>query len=123
MLRANLILEEAKETIEALGFEINLVPVHEIGYGTRKEATLIEKFEPNLKEIADGCADISVVTIGTLIACGIHDAELLKAVDRNNLDKFGPGHSIREDGKLIKPPGHKPPDILQILRNQRYEGE
>lgn len=32
--------------------------------------------------------------------------------------KFGPGHSIRADGKLVKPPGHKPPDIAAELARQ-----
>ena len=74
--------------------------------------------DPNLVEIADGCADLSVVTIGTLSACGIADEMLLGVVDANNLAKFGPGHSIREDGKLIKPKNHKPPDIAQLLEIQ-----
>ncbi len=43
------------------------------------------------------------------------DKEIQKMVDNNNLEKFGPGHSIREDGKLIKPPYHKAPDIQGFL--------
>lgn len=105
-LRANLILEEAAETVRALGFQC----VTKI---------FSKEVEPNLVEIVDGCADISVVTIGTLSACGVSDQPILEAVDANNLAKFGPGSCRREsDGKWIKPPGHKPPDIMALLREQ-----
>jgi predicted HAD superfamily Cof-like phosphohydrolase len=69
-------------------------------------------------EVADGCADVSVVTIGTLSACGIADKPLLKEVDESNLRKFGPGYSKREDGKWIKPPDWKVPDIAKVLNEQ-----
>lgn len=110
-LRANLILEEALETIRALGF------------GTNKVG-LVDLYEPDLVEIVDGCLDVSVVTIGTLVACGVKDKRLLEIVDKNNLDKFGPGHTIREDGKVIKPPNHKPPtlDIERELIRQGWDG-
>lgn len=112
-LRAKLILEEALETVAALGFDVCLGP----------DRALVEMAclsfadgeTPNLEEIIDGCCDIKVVTTGTLIACGVPDEPFQRAVDQNNLDKFGPGHSWREDGKLIKPSGHKPPDIAGIL--------
>jgi predicted HAD superfamily Cof-like phosphohydrolase len=38
-----------------------------------------------------------------------------QAVDQNNLAKFGPGGHRREDGKWVKPPDHKPPDIAGLL--------
>ena len=115
-LRARLILEEALETITALGF---IVVKSKKGDGLEVFAS----GEPNLIEIVDGCADVSVVTIGTLSACGVHDAPILELVDNNNLAKFGPGSHRRKDGKWEKPPGHKPPDILEALRAQRYVGE
>jgi predicted HAD superfamily Cof-like phosphohydrolase len=119
-LRAKLILEEALETIEALGFGIGVeVGDHAI---TMRNVRFYATSVGNLLKIADGCADLSVVTIGTLSACGICDHDLLMEVDRNNLNKFGPGHTIREDGKLVKPPGHKPPNILEVLRTQGYSG-
>lgn len=114
-----LILEEALETVEALGIDL-LVEI------TRTDNMLdMENFQfiesengPDLKEIADGCADISVVTTGTLIACGIRDSPLLEEVDRSNLSKFGPGHSFSEAGKLIKPDDFEEPDIAGVLEDQ-----
>lgn len=108
-LRARLILE-AIETIEALGFRVAMVG---------GVPTPVRDREPSLVEICDGAADLSVVTIGTLIACGVADAALLKLVDENNLAKFGPGGHRREDGKWVKPADHKPPDIAGLLEQMR----
>jgi predicted HAD superfamily Cof-like phosphohydrolase len=121
-LRASLILEEAFETVHALGFEVLVYA----GLVSDKEdfEELIDLY-PNehgsLKDIADGCADVIVVTTGTLSACGISDESLQREVDENNLAKFGPGHSWNENGKLIKPPDHKPPDIEGVLKRQGEE--
>lgn len=117
-LRATLILEEALETARALGFTPYMKGFRRFGIFV-DELELAADFQPNLVEIADGCADISVVTIGTLSACGIADRPLLEEVDRSNLAKFQPGYTIREDGKLIKPPGWTPPDIARVLEDQR----
>jgi len=113
-LRANIILEEARETINGLGFEIG-IDSHEI-------PVVSESGEPNIIEVVDGCADISVVTIGTLSAFGVADKPLLETVDAANLRKFGPGSYRREtDGKWMKPPDFKAPDIISVLMSQGYE--
>ena len=113
-LRATLILEEALETVDALGFR-----AFNLG-DTPKDFELVSKNPCNIIEVADGCADISVVTIGTLSAFGISDKPLLKEVDESNLRKFGPGGHRREDGKWVKPPDWKAPDIEGILVKQGY---
>lgn len=103
MLRARLILEEALETIEAMGLAV--IP--------DEQGKLVVKdtgAKADLVAIVDGCFDLSVVNIGTLSHLGVPDSGL-EIVDMNNLEKFAPGFKIREDGKLIKPPGHRPPDI------------
>lgn len=116
-LRAVLILEEALETVKALGFN----PV-----STEKQATKTFKFktgasigfdqtEPDLVEIIDGCADIKVVTTGTLSACGVPDERFQQEVDESNLRKFGPGGRRREDGKWLKPPDWQPPQIQKLI--------
>lgn len=113
-LRATLILEEALETIKGLGFD-----VHETMPDGDLEVQ--EAWTPDIVEVVDGCADVSVVTIGTLLAFGVSDQPILEAVDANNLEKFGPGGYRREsDGKWMKPPGHKPADIMGLLMKQGY---
>jgi predicted HAD superfamily Cof-like phosphohydrolase len=113
-LRATLIFEEARETLDALGFGVEITGPHP------KDFNLIGGETCNIIEVADGCADISVVTIGTLSAFGISDKPLLKEVDESNLRKFGPGGYRREDGKWIKPPDWKSPDIEGVLVKQGY---
>jgi predicted HAD superfamily Cof-like phosphohydrolase len=115
-LRANLILEEALETIEALGFDVIMRPFD-------NTLVLREAEPPDLVKIVDGCADTIVVTTGTLSACGVRDQPILEAVDLNNLGKFGPGSYRREDGKWMKPPGHVPPDLRSLLEIQSIAPE
>jgi len=109
-LRARLILEEALETVHAMGITVR---------AGGPDGALVEEKTLDLKadgevdhiEVVDGCADISVVTMGTLIAFGVDDEPVLEEVDESNLRKFEPGSYRRDDGKWIKPPGWTPPDI------------
>ena len=114
LLRARLILEEALETVHALGISVrvkgNPIEINSCEFTPDKSV--------DLEGIADGCADISVVTVGTLIAIGIEDEALLREVDEANLRKFGPGSYAREDGKWMKPLDWTPPDIASVLSNQ-----
>lgn len=125
-LKARLILEEAMETIDALGVDIYIreddrpTTFDELELSVRNDRPYNKP--PDLIEIADGCADLSVVTMGTLVACGIPDKPLLTIVDENNLAKFGPGSYRREDGKWMKPPNHKPPDIKGLLISLGWDG-
>jgi predicted HAD superfamily Cof-like phosphohydrolase len=106
-LRANLILEEALETIIALGCSIR---VGSKGF----ECFVSNDYEPNLIEIIDGCCDISVVTVGTMIALGLPMEPFLEEVDANNIAK-GNGGYVRDDGKFMKPTNHPKPDIAGVL--------
>lgn len=127
ILRARLILEEAFETVEALGVNVRIgtepghwsqdqIPISKwLRSGCLLSYDTATSVIPNLKDIVDGCADISVVTIGTLLACGVHDVAVLEEVDKNNLAKFGPGGYRDDGGKWVKPPDHAPPRIREIL--------
>ena len=90
-LRAELIAEEAAETVRAL----------ESG---------------DLVEIADGCIDLIYVAIGCLLAHGIDPSRVWDEVHRANMAKSsGP---VRPDGKRLKPPGWTPPDVSAVLDAQ-----
>lgn len=83
-LRAKLILEEAIETIEALGYRT--VPMID-SLGIMQGFVLEEKGPANLSLIVDGCEDLKVVTEGTLIACGlVKESETY--IDENGNDFF-----------------------------------
>ena len=116
-LRASLILEEALETIKALGFSVKLSDGQRVDDG---DYHFIEVQKPDLTEIADGVADISVVAIGTSLACGIDINPVIEEVDQNNLEKFTiPGGYRRPDGKWVKSPSHEPPKIKEIIDGQK----
>lgn len=125
MLRAKLIMEEALETIQAMGIDLE---VRYTGVGAGGEIPVNKtslRFKHNqtrlldLIGVADGCADISVVTIGTLSAFGMQDNPILKAVDESNLAKFrGDAHRCPETGKWVKPSDWQPPNLLKVLIDQ-----
>jgi predicted HAD superfamily Cof-like phosphohydrolase len=121
--RARLILEEALETItRGLGVTVLLNP----GATTLShvnEITLKANLPFNIIETVDGCADISVVTIGTLCAIGVKDDPILREVDLANLRKFGPGACRRADGKWMKPMDWKPPALADILVEMGWDGQ
>lgn len=125
LLRARLIMEEAMETILALGIdmEVDYPSISKEGLPITKNRVRFIVNEArgcDLIEVADGCADISVVTVGTLSAFGIADYSLLAEVDRSNLDKFrGDAHKDEETGKWVKPTDWVAPRIEQILEEQR----
>lgn len=83
-LRASLILEEAVEFAEAAGLKVIIVPRENAAH----DITLLNDGDPDLEEMADACADISVVNTGALSAMGISDCSLFYEVDENNLQKF-----------------------------------
>lgn len=109
LLRARLILEEALETVSALGFGVvqqgrDLTDKEQF----KESVTFVPRFRGEdvnvnaaLAGIADGCADIIVVTTGTLSACGISDDPVQREVDLNNLAKFE--HRCPGCGLSIKP--------------------
>lgn len=68
-------------------------------------------------EIADGIADLLVVTYGTAVAYGMNADAIFTEVMRSNWTKLGPQGFIRDKGgKVIKPETYKQPDIARVLR-------
>ena len=123
VLSALLILEEALETIDALGMAIKF------DLGDRKviikrpdDLSVHEKGEVDHVGLADGVADLSVVAIRAAMMAGIkwtHDIE--EEVDRNNLLKFredSDGYTHPDTGKWMKPSNHPVPRIKDILDKQ-----
>lgn len=145
-LRTRLIIEESWEAINGMRVEVSVRGVATMDIKKGEEFTMQVNFpslvhedahvvmehsfhaleipvmgpvsDSYMREVADGCLDIIVVTTGTLTAHGIADYLLQEEVDLNNLLKFAEGHRIDDGGKLIKPPGHPLPDIQGILDAQ-----
>ena len=119
VLRAKLVLEECLELIrKGLGIAVSDKGNHVELKIDNLQFDIVDKFD--MVEMADGCCDISVVTYGTAIACGVSMKPLLTEVDENNLQKFSSGGYVREDGKLIKPANHPKPRISELLAEQGW---
>lgn len=122
ILRAKLLLEETIETIrDGLGLELfierNTYDLHDLTVDIAEDENWQEINSVDLIQVADGCADVKVVTDGLALACGIDLEPVMEEVDRSNMSKFIDGHR-REDGKWIKGPSYSPADIRYILINQ-----
>lgn len=115
ILRVRLIMEEALEFAAASGVFVQ-IDGETLDFD---ELEFVGTATPNLVEMADGLADLSVVTIGSLVAFGIADEPLLKEVDENNLLKIATGHKDPATGKFIKAPDHPLPNIAGVLDFQR----
>ena len=107
-LRAQLILEEAEETINALGFGISL--------DGDEKPIVVSEYVGSMEGAIDGCADLIYVAVGTLCAMGVPDERHLKEVCRANNDKFPQGKAtVNENGKFGKPPGWRGPEHIPLM--------
>lgn len=110
-LRARLILEEAVETIEAMGYSVMLyAPIDGLGPG---KIQIIENGRgPDWPEVVDGLCDLMYVTLGVAVEAGFELAPFFSEVHRANMEKIG--GPVCGDGKLLKPPGWQPPRIREM---------
>lgn len=112
-LRANLILEEAIETINGLGFIVNFSEDDDllrvaIGFNPCDWDRSVEK-------VIDGCVDTIYVATGTLAAYGVPDLPHIVEVNRANDAKFPGGKATLNDiGKFQKPKDWVGPDHAKV---------
>ena len=81
------------------------------------EATLTD----NRVEQLDALIDILVVTIGAIHSAGWDAEGAWKEVMRTNFDKIDKDTGKvrkREDGKVLKPLGWKPPELAQFVKGK-----
>jgi hypothetical protein len=113
-------LEEALETISALGFKIK--PTETGFYNeirSMDDLRLVSHGDPpDLEGIIDGCCDVIYVATGTLLACGVPDVPHLEIVNRANNAKFPGGvATLNDHGKFQKPAGWEPPDHMALIND------
>lgn len=78
--------------------------------------------EHDLVEVADALADIIYIALGTAVSYGIPLDNVFEEVHRSNMAKLVDGKPLkREDGKVIKPAGWKPPDVEGVLKKSHEE--
>ena len=73
------------------------------------------------KECLDALIDILVVTVGAIHSLGADGAGAWNEVMRTNFAKIDPATgrvNKREDGKVLKPEGWKPPELDQFIQTR-----
>lgn len=79
------------------------------------------KIRQDVPNIGNELIDVLYVAIGALLEHGFSPDLIEKMFDevhRANMDKIK-GGTIREDGKIIKPKDHRPPQIGELIK--QYE--
>lgn len=79
----------------------------------------------NVVEIADALADLLYVVYGAAVAFGIPIDAVFDEVHDSNMSKLGEdGKPIhRPDGKVMKGPNFRLPDIRKVLRLEEKDGD
>ena len=125
LLRARLILEEALETIAALGIDVrvrhaeleegrvdNYAVIKKIG----ENVDLVVARDPDLEGIIDGCCDTIYVAVGCMLMHGAPDLPHLVEVCNRNDAKFPGGVALVDGhGKYTKPEGWYPPNHKCVM--------
>lgn len=112
-LRAKLIMEEAVETVAALGFHVEASIYPPEGKGCEVHNFTKSYDEPDMEDAIDGFCDLLYVVFGSAVSMGIDLDPFFAEVHRANMNKLtGPK---RADGKQLKPIGWRGPDHKAIL--------
>ena len=72
----------------------------------------------DLVEVLDALGDIAYILAGTILNHGLQGVidDAFSEIHRSNMDKLVGGKALkRDDGKVIKPDGWKPPNLSQFL--------
>lgn len=123
-LRAKLIMEEAVETVAALGYTVTADVFTAKAWNANSAEGDIASFtktyeEADFLDYIDGMCDLVYVVCGSAVAAGIDLDDHFDEVHRANMTKLaGPK---RADGKQLKPDGWTGPDHEKILIRQRQK--
>jgi predicted HAD superfamily Cof-like phosphohydrolase len=125
LLRLNLLLEELLELAEASGFKMEVSSPHNNPAPAFVSAgdTTYEADLPRIVAAADALADLKYVVEGTALVWGIPLEACFLEVHRSNMSKLKPdGHPLlRADGKVLKGPNYRAPDLKQIILRAQAE--
>ena len=115
-LRAALIMEEAFECLAAM-----LYIDEATAEGREAVMRLIADgfVHVNLPALVDGLADLDYVVEGTRLELGVDGVPVAAEVHRANMTKAT--GAVAPNGKQMKPPGFRPPDIAGELEKQGWK--
>jgi predicted HAD superfamily Cof-like phosphohydrolase len=80
-----------------------------------QEATMKEPI--NIVDVADALGDLLYVVYGAAVEYGIPLDAVFEEIHASNMSKLGADGSpvYRGDGKVVKGPNYRPPDIAKVL--------
>ncbi|MET3806619.1 putative HAD superfamily Cof-like phosphohydrolase [Nakamurella sp. UYEF19] len=125
------IARQVREFHRIYGLPLRNLPTVDVGpASTVIRLSLIEEEVGELREaaeagdlvgIADALADIVYVAYGTAHVYGIDLDAVLDEVHSSNMTKLGAdGRPVRRaDGKVLKGPDYRPPDVKSVLAAQQ----
>lgn len=75
--------------------------------------------EKDIVNFAKELADLLYVCYGTAVAAGINIDKVFEEVHASNMSKLGANGKVlrREDGKVLKGPKYRPPNLNFIMEN------
>lgn len=116
ILRLALILEEAFELADALGFSTYDIK-DSADYMLNTIGPRVYDKEVDIVAVADALGDLEYVVNGAALEMGIPLPEVVAEIHRSNMTKLGPeGKPIyREDGKILKGENYEPPRLEKVL--------
>jgi predicted HAD superfamily Cof-like phosphohydrolase len=76
----------------------------------------------DVPQLAKELVDVIYIALGTANDWGIDLQPVFEAVHLSNMDKLRLGAATDGDGKVLKPQGWKPPNIVGLLREQGWDG-
>jgi predicted HAD superfamily Cof-like phosphohydrolase len=76
----------------------------------------------DLVQVADALADLLYVVYGTAVSYGIDLEPCFREVHVSNMSKGSPEVLRAPNGKILKSKGFKPPNLKEIIENQRNGG-
>lgn len=116
VLRLALILEEAIELADAMGFATDDLK-DSADYMLNKIGPRVYEDDVDIVAVADALGDLEYVTNGAALEMGIDLPAVVTEIHRSNMTKLGPdGKPIyREDGKILKGEGYEPPNLRPVL--------
>lgn len=115
-LRLALILEEAIELADALGFATDDIK-DSADYMLNKIGPRVYEDEIDIVAVADALGDLDYVVNGAALEMGVPLPAVTAEIHRSNMTKLGPdGKPIyREDGKILKGEDYEPPRLAEVL--------
>lgn len=75
----------------------------------------------DLVGVADGLGDVIYVTLGAALAFGIPIEEVFEQVHESNMSKVHTGVTAREDGKIMRGPDYRSPQLAELLVGGREQ--